>query len=231
MMRESAQTAQQFGQGVCGIAANPTTSGTPLVRERNIPMLNLERAQQTIAESAVSLPYFIKLHLTVEGLFKRLLFIGLRKNGIQYKTAEQAIAEYWEPANHVIKKAWTLCGMDYKHTVLSDPQYKIMQNLFTGFTSKYRNCLIHGNDGALHNEELVKTLIQVDKLFIRSIETVLKTNNKPSLFEPPRAWGIKPGTITSLDEVFTKLLEDKKIKESPLSLEEVKKQLSQAEFV
>jgi hypothetical protein len=102
-----------------------------------------------------------------------------------------------------------------------------METLFTGFSSKYRNYLVHGNDGALHDDELVKTLIRVDKIFIRSIEAVLKNNNKPSLFEPPRAWGIKAGTITSLDEVFTQLLGVKRNQDAPPSLEEVKKQLSQ----
>ena len=190
-------------------------------------MLYLEQAKKTLASQEISQPQFIKIHLTVEGIIKRLLFIGLRKNGVQYKTAQQAIAEYYESnKTTILEKAWNLCGIDYQKTVSADPAYKTMENLFLAFSSKYRNILVHGNDGALHDIELVKTLIQVDKKFIQSIEFALKNNNKPSFFEPPKAWGIKNGTITDIDEVYRTLLQFKRKNGNIPLLEDVKKQLS-----
>jgi hypothetical protein len=50
-------------------------------------MMYLGRAQKTLASKAVSPQQFIKLHIAAEGIIKRLLFIGLRKNGVQYRTA------------------------------------------------------------------------------------------------------------------------------------------------
>ncbi|GHV86027.1 hypothetical protein AGMMS50230_16350 [Spirochaetia bacterium] len=191
-------------------------------------MLYLERAQKTLSSKAVSLRQFLQLHLTVEGIIKRLLFIGLRNNRVQYKTAQVAIGEYYEgDKTSIVKKAWDLCGIDYEKIVSKDRNYKIMENLYWEFSSQYRNLLVHGNDDALRDKELLKTVMQVDKKFIDSIEMVLKTQNKPSLFEQPRKWKIGKGTIADVDDVFKNYLGTKRPKKPTLTLEEVKKQLSQ----
>jgi hypothetical protein len=101
-----------------------------IIPEERKAMLYLARAQKTLASKTVSPQQFIKLHLTVEGIIKRLLFIGLRRNGVQYKTAQQAVAEYHEIKKDVIlEKAWDLCGIDYKKTVSAVQDYKTMEKL------------------------------------------------------------------------------------------------------
>jgi hypothetical protein len=195
-------------------------------------MLYIEQAQKTIKSKTVSLQQFLKIHLTVEGVIKRLLFIGLRINGVRYKTAQQAIAEYYEKdKTAIIKKAWNLCGIDYEKTVRKKPDYTTMENLVFEFSSKYRNQLIHGNDGAIHNQNLLKTLIQIDQKYIAAIEAVLKSQNKPSLFEQPRKWQLEKSVITDKNEVLKNLLGIKNPKDKTImSLEEAQKQLSQVKL-
>jgi hypothetical protein len=195
-------------------------------------MLYLERAKKTLASKAISLQQFLKLHLTVEGLIKRLLFIGLRKNGVHYNTARQAIGEYYENSKKaIVKKAWNLCGIDYDTIVMANHDYAVMENLMLEFSSKYRNQLIHGNDGALHDTSLLKTLIHIDKKFIAAMEAVLKSQGKPSLFEQPRRWCLEKSSVTETAVVFQKFLGEKNKPNKPvMPLEEAQQQVSQVKF-
>jgi len=155
-------------------------------------MMSLSGIKNTLDETEISSGYFLRLHFCVEAIVRRLFFIGLRMQGIQYRAAEKISEEF--PAmglkNH-IERVFGYCGVDYS-TLKASSKYANLETLFFEFTVPWRNRLVHGIYREVPDTELIKLLIQADKEFIEEIETILRKQDKPSLFDKPGEW-IKKG--------------------------------------
>jgi hypothetical protein len=57
-------------------------------------MLSLTQMQERLANKTTSDAAFLETHICVEGLLKRVLLIGLRLHGVQYRDARQFIKVY-----------------------------------------------------------------------------------------------------------------------------------------
>ncbi|OQA93942.1 MAG: hypothetical protein BWY27_00008 [Bacteroidetes bacterium ADurb.Bin234] len=170
-------------------------------------MIELSKCKTILEQKNISDEYFIKLHITLEGYLKRLLFIGLRTKDVQYKTAQESITKYHEILPNMISKIWLILGIDYKNDLLKFGKYKILEEYVLNFTSKYRNYRVHGIYDEIKDHELLRCLILIDKAFINEIEKYLKTKKMPSAFDEPKKWGAKVSKIKSVDDVFNNILE------------------------
>ncbi len=171
-------------------------------------MLALKQCKKILNKNEISDEYFLELHFCIEGCIKRLLFIGLRLNGVEYKTARESIDKYYKPFYKMLEQAFSLTGFDYQKDLCEYKNYKEIEEFFLGFSTKYRNYRVHGvmDKISSKNNELLKTLIRLDKLFIKTINDFIAEKKGITIFDEPKKWGAKKGTINSLEEVFGSIL-------------------------
>ncbi len=174
-------------------------------------MVALKQCQKILNKNEISDEYFLELHFCIEGCIKRLLFIGLRLNGVEYKTARESIDKYYKPFPSMLEVAFSLAGFDYKKDLCKYKNYKEIEEFFLGFSTKYRNYRVHGvmDKISSKNNELLKTLITLDKLFIKTINDFIAEEKGVTIFDKPRKWGAKKGTINNFKEVFDNILKTK----------------------
>lgn len=175
-------------------------------------MIELKKIKKILANEDNSDEFFIRLHIALEGYLKRLLFIGLRKNNVQYKTGLEAIVKYHSRLPDMISKIWTLLGINYKNDVLKYGKYQILEEYMLNFTSKYRNYRVHGIYDEIRDQELLNVLIIIDKKYILEIEEYFKSKKLPSAFDEPKKWGAKIAQIKKIDDVFNNILGTKTMK-------------------
>jgi hypothetical protein len=167
-----------------------------------------------INETEISDDYFLRLHFCVEAMLKRVLLIGLRLNGVQYRMA-QIIAEiYHDPLHTYIDKAFGLWQITQTE-METFGNYKQLKDLFLKFTSYYRNKRVHGLAKAYTDTELLELCINIDKSFIKEIEKFLVKKYKLSLFDTPSAWGAKRGIKKDSGAVYKELLNKNKFPSKP----------------
>lgn len=181
----------------------------------------MARLQSVIAEDTVSAEYFLRLHICVEALLKRWLFIGLHLKGVQYKTAQTAVRLHHDGIASLLELLPELCGLSYTGLKVSG-NYKTLEDLFLNFSAKYRNYMVHGIFGNIGDGETLTLLIKTDKRFICEIQSFIEANGKPSLFAKPGAWGTPKASPATIEEVFQKHLKLKHLKNPPYTIEKVK---------
>ena len=184
-------------------------------------MMSLAVLHKILAEKEITDDYFLRLHFCIEAIIRRLFLIGLRLEGVQFRIAQTIVNEF--PAMGLethMKKVFDYCGIDYSK-LEAHSKYIELEKLFFNFTSCWRNRRVHGLISNITDTELLKLLINADKLFIKELEAMLKKMGKPSFFDSPKKWGAKRISNKNIP-VFIQKLYNKKSK-SPMSKEDVAK--------
>lgn len=175
---------------------------------------------------------FIRLHRHLEGYFKRVMLIGLRLHGAQYKTASLIVDTIHLNAITQIEKALVLLDassrrhLEILNEIKQDhqPVFALMK-LFTDFSSRYRNRLAHGVIDEIRDELVLDLLFRVDQGLFLECESMLKARHGQSALAQPNAWGARRGTGENLDSLVKRLALGK-VSPSPISIRAVLSALS-----
>ena len=153
--------------------------------------MTLTKFREILADDTISTTQFLHVHCCVEELFRRLLLIGLRLQDVPSKDAAAISESYYtnRRENH-FKTIVGFCGLDHSK-LMKFGSFNTLWALYLDFTTRHRNRLMHGVALSYSDEELLKTLIHVDKSLIREFEAFLKHENKPSFLDEPRKWNAK----------------------------------------
>ena len=166
-------------------------------------MIPLEKLQSVLGVSTTAgftTTNFLDIHRHVEGYLKRVIIIGLRLKGVQYKNAEFIVKRIQIDISTTIEKSWFLLdrtssghnnyinGLKSRH-----PDLFVLKETFVGFSSKYRNQVAHGIVGQISSQDAIDLLCHVDLSFYKKIEIMLKTEHGHSAFDSPRIWGASRG--------------------------------------
>jgi len=157
----------------------------------------LETFENDVSKIEISSENFLYIHSTVEGYWKRLLFIGIRANGVQYEMAKEVMKKVNLSANATVEKAQSLLETEFpeiKNYFKSNTDLGILMELFRTFCSPYRNWCIHGVMDA--GKDTLQLCIYVNILLIKELEKTLEANNLPSAFDRPRKF-LTIGKITN----------------------------------
>ena len=185
-------------------------------------MLTISEMQETINSAEISDKHFLNLHIVIESYIKRLVLIGLRNKGSQYKVAKNCVNKFYVQPSEMMKTVWRLLDISNKE-LEEDKAYTPINNCHLNFTSVYRNERLHGVISEIQDEKLLELLIKLDKAYINSLEKTCQRLRKASCFDPPKKWGIsRKGVIIDEDEVMEKLLKNKK-KTKKMSRDEAEK--------
>lgn len=179
---------------------------------------------------------FLNIHRYTEAYIKRVLFIGLRLNGVRYKESENIINATFIPTAGLIEKSLVLLSKsDERHSEVIKKlrlQYSAffdLSDLLVKFSSKYRNWLAHGLIDELKDEELIDYLCYVNRVFVKLFEEFLKAEYGHSAFEKPSEWGATNGFKERIEDT-AKRLSLGKVLNKPLTIEVVKKRLENIGF-
>ncbi|MDR3046077.1 MAG: hypothetical protein LBU51_00485 [Bacteroidales bacterium] len=161
--------------------------GRGIFKEKD--MVVLENCKKLLSKKSKTDTYFLDLHFCLEALIKRLLFIGLRLNGVQYKDAQNFLARY-DPMGlkKSLNKAWELIGISLQELECY-PNYQVLYKLVFEFTSQYRNARVHDKKNKYDNKDLLELLITIDKRFIDEIRKILKEKKNADIFDKPKQFG------------------------------------------
>jgi hypothetical protein len=126
-----------------------------------------------------------------EGYIKRLLFIALRKNGLQYKLSQELISS--APYNLTLTKQLELAfkeltGISYSERKKSDKKLQILEGCMLGYVRPIRNKIAHGADHNL-NIRLLDLCMKITQEYVRTIDSHLKLIAGCSAFDKPKDWG------------------------------------------
>ena len=190
-------------------------------------MIVLSECQRVLSSIEVSDDYFLKQHFYMEGFFKRLLFIGLHLNSVQYKTAQDVITTYHESLEKMIERAWTLSGFDYKNDVSEYGNYKNLEGYFVKFTAKYRNYRVHGIYDEIKDNELLLLLVTINSKYFKVCNDYISNKGKPSVFNEPKNWGATRGNKEDVAQVYSRLMNKIKPKVEIYTKEDIKKWLNE----
>ena len=175
---------------------------------------------------------FLNLHRYTEAYVKRVLLIGLRLNGVKYEESRKIVESTFLNTGQLIEKVLFL--LDQSGAKQGDviQQFKNkyadffeLKELVLKFSAKYRNWLAHGAIDVLKDDELIKHLCHVNRLFFREFEKLLIQEYGRSAFDKPGDWGAKQG-ISEPIEKSAKRLGLGKILDQPLTLAAVKSSLT-----
>ncbi len=185
-------------------------------------MLTITEMKETINSSEISDSQFLNLHITIESYLKRLLLIGLRNKGAQYKVATKCVNKFYAQPSDMMKTIWKLLDISIKE-LEEDKTYTQINNCHLNFTSVYRNERLHGVIPEIQDEKFLELLIKLDKAYIQLLEKTCQRLKKASCFDPPKKWGIvKKGLLSDADIIMETLLQ-KKSKTRKMNREEVEK--------
>ncbi|MCL2185789.1 MAG: hypothetical protein FWB86_08065 [Treponema sp.] len=163
--------------------------------------MTLKDFKNILKEDEISCDYFLRIHYCVEELSRRLLLIGLRMYGIQFKYAREVSENFYDSdKNRFFSALYKLCGLDYEE-LNSFGNYKELEHLMLKFSSKHRNRLLHGVALEYSDNDLLKLLITIDKCFIEEVFSFLKHKGKPSIFEKPKEWKAPRGKKMERTEI------------------------------
>ncbi len=109
----------------------------------------------------ISVPSFIDRHRYAEGYLRRLLLIGLRLNGVQYKQAQKIVELSFLNNRALLEKVFILLSQHeftLKQAKTKYSRFATSIDLFLNFTSPYRNLLIHGILDTIQDLKLIEYL-------------------------------------------------------------------------
>ncbi len=189
-------------------------------------MIKLGECQKVLSAVEESDSYFLKQHFYIEGFLKRLLFIGLRLNDVQYNMAEEVIIAYHEPLEKMIERAWTISGFDYKNDVVKFGAFKDLEGFFVNYTAKYRNYRVHGIYDEIEDPDLLRLLTTINYRYYKICNEYISHKGKPSVFDKPIKWGAKIGKEETILEVYSRIFKGVKKKDQKYSRNDIEKWLS-----
>jgi hypothetical protein len=145
-------------------------------------MLSLTQMQKRLANKNCLDADFLEMHICVEGLLKRALFIGLRLHKVQYRDAQQFIKVY-NPngVKTLIKQALKLLDIP----VAASPKFEALEELVVEFTAKWRNLRLHDIHDEITDKPLLKLLIGIDRAFMLELCRLIKQEKKAGVFDKP----------------------------------------------
>jgi len=190
-------------------------------------MISLKRFKEVFNSSKISDDYFLNLHFLTEAYFKRLLMIWFRREGLDYKTAKSTIEALKVGSYNLVKTVEKLILNSDKDDIgkkYSD--YERLRDFYLNYSAKWRNKRAHGSEDIIKNDEFLKLLICIDKLFIKKFEEILKKEKGLSAFNTPREWGAKRVTKKD-DKKVRKILKGCKFKviaENEKAIREIKEE-------
>jgi hypothetical protein len=198
-------------------------------------MVNLKNLKNLVESnpSNITTTDFVNLHVGIESYLKRLLFIGLRLNGVQYKTATEVVSMTNLQNRQLIKKTIKLISQNKK--TLTDfenhnTDFKVILDLFFEFTSVYRNRVVHGVDEIIYDNTILRYCYFIDKCLIREFEMTLISHGFNSAFDTPKTWGASRSKNTENFDEIIKRLDLGKIAKTPRGIISVQNTLSRTKY-
>ena len=180
--------------------------------------------------------YFLKSHIYMEAYLKRVMLIGLRLQGVQYKKSEKIILLSYFPLGKFVNKAICLLDSsnirDEKKISLwntEHPDFFLLRELVLNFSAKYRNQIVHGTIDEMRNQELIDCLCHTNISFVEEFECTLDARFGKSAFAKPRDWGANQG----INEEISNSVERLKLRElvmPPMSLDDAKESLKSTKY-
>ena len=166
------------------------------------PLMGLLTAQDVIAA-----------HRATEQYLRRLFFVALRVNDVQYTTAENLVelARHTKPSTIFTESLQLIMGRPENHrlgallfmTVHSDLEQLLA--LFEGYATPVRHRLSHGNDET-NRAEAYKMAYHISKSLLTEIERALQAEFKKSAFDAPKNWGARTvATAETVEEIIVRL--------------------------
>ncbi|ADY14188.1 hypothetical protein [Sphaerochaeta globosa] len=149
--------------------------------------------------------FFMDCHIACEAYFSRLMFIGLRMNGVSYKQAMEATKESFLHIHDTLEKALVLINKEKGPMVFKEENLKTGLQLFVDCSAGYRNKLQHGAIEEINDLNVLKLIIDINLSLIREIEFYLMKYFNQSAFDSPGKWGAKRIiTIQEIDDIRKK---------------------------
>lgn len=136
---------------------------------------------------------YLLVQSNFEGYLKRLLFIALRKNGLQYKYSQELMSY---ASNQLLLSEQTnlifseLCGTSYSFIKKKDKKLEELERCIFNYVRPVRNTLAHGADHKL-NPDLLNLCIKITQEYVKTIEYHLCLISGNSAFDEPKKWGAK----------------------------------------
>lgn len=184
------------------------------------------------APALISGDYFFKTHTHLEAYVKRVMLIGLRLRGVQYKNSVKVVESTYITTARLIDKAlWLIDASGKNQTDLvadlknKHPDFFALKDLVLGFSAIYRNRLAHGTIAELHDQAVIDLLCHVNRSFFISFEKLLIAEHSRSAFNKPGDWGALPGSPELIETTVTRLSLGTIVK-SPMAIVDVIKTLS-----
>ena len=187
----------------------------------------------TLSPASPTTEDFIKIHKAVEGYIRRLLFIGLRLNGVKYSTSQEVINLSYLNNQDLIKKSIVLISRStHKITDFEtqNPDLKVLLDLFSNFTSIYRNRLVHGIYENINDQIALNLCYYIDKYLIKEFEDTLIQLEYRSAFDSPTEWG---ATRTQSSETFDQVISRLRlgsITKAPKGIRSVQNAIAQTKY-
>jgi hypothetical protein len=134
-----------------------------------------------------------------EAYLKRLLFIALRKNGLQYSYANELLTHasntlsLSEQTNLVFHE---LCAVSYSELKDKDKKLKELEKCIFNYVRPVRNKLAHGADHRI-SLDIIDLCIKITQEYVKNIENHLYMITGASAFDEPRKWGAKRVSINA----------------------------------
>jgi hypothetical protein len=167
-------------------------------------MLSLAQMRKRLANKTISDADFLETHICVEGLLKRVLLIGLRVRGVQYRDARQFIKVY-NPGGLKKTIPKTLKLLD----ITPGPKLRELTELVVEVTAKYRNLRVHGIRGPFNDTAFLKLLINIDREFMIELRRIVQQEKGADIFDKPAKFGAaKIPHKTEPKAILTGILEE-----------------------
>lgn len=176
---------------------------------------------------------FINIHRGVEAYLRRLLFIGLRLNGVQYKTASEVVCMSYSNNRDLIKNTIKLISLNtiaLEDLEEQNSDFKALLQLFFEFTSVYRNRVFHGVEGEIYDSLTLQYCYLIDKSLIVEFELSLQYFGFKSAFETPKAWGASRSVNPEKFDQVINRLKLGKLSKNPMSTISVQNLIARTKY-
>jgi hypothetical protein len=178
----------------------------------------------------------IAAHRSVEQYVRRVFFIALRINSVQYQTAEdlQTLVRNYDVK--ALETAWKVLTQhpDFEHIspeklIEKHADLAILLNLWTDYATPLRYRLSQNFDEA-ERAAAFRTTWHICQSLITELERVTKAEFGHSIFDSPKNWGAKTINTPETLESITQRLGLEALFAAPIDLQKVKKQLSKTAY-
>jgi hypothetical protein len=178
----------------------------------------------------------IAAHRAAEQYMRRLLFVALRVNEVQYNSAENIVELAHNTTPYLLfAKSITLLANKPENAFDFDAfmaKNSDLMPLFDGFmlyATPVRHRLAQGNDEQ-NRADAYKTAYHISKSLVTEIERILQAEFAHSAFETPKNWGARTIATAETPEQIIARLALQQIVGGTLTLSEVHAKLSKTKY-